>query len=230
MSGQDERKGDATVNRPTTQPTNRGWILAALLALAVAGCSELLSEPFEYGEVEVTTVLDSGEPLGGVHLVLYSGTRVHQQASSDDNGYSRFRFVPPGALGVSVEPPLGFRLPGASYTTFSMNEGDRREVTFTFDTCLGSIAVLVVDDEAEPVADAGLLLYAPRGELEDVRTDAAGRYDFVDILCGGGYAVKVTPPAGYSVEEGPGSSYHDGLAVDEGPPVELLFTLAVEGD
>jgi hypothetical protein len=221
---------DTSMNRFPNRSMNRRWILVALIALPAGGCSELLSEPFEYGEVQVTTVLDSGEPLGGVHLVLYSGTRVHQQASTDDNGYSRFRFVPPGALGVSVEPPLGFRLPGASYTTFTMNEGDRREVTFTFEACLGSIAVLVVDDEGEPVPDAGLLLYAPRGELEDVRTDAAGRYDFVDILCGGGYAVKVTPPPGYSVEEGPGSSYNDGLTVGEGAPVELVFTLAVEGD
>lgn len=204
-----------------------GHLGLAVICLVATGCSLLLTDAFEYGTVEVTAQTDSGEPIPGVGMLLYSGTRHLATGDTDESGRFVFTFVPEGDLGVHSTWPADVQEPDPSYQTFRMREGESHSVIFTIEVCVGtgSIFVRTVDEDGAPVGDVHLNLYDPHEILEDVRTDAGGTYDFFDVPCGGPYGVQLAPPGGYEVDPGPGGRYIDALFIEDGTVHELVFVL-----
>lgn len=200
-------------------------ITTATLLLAAAACSELFTQPFEYGTVEVSAERGSGEPLPGVRIALYSGTRILDQGTSDSHGHLTFRLVPFGHLGVSAAVTGLVLQPNYQFVTFRMAEGAHQRVAFIFVACEESVSVLVLDNGGEPIRGAELSIYSPQEVVATGSTDVSGRHDFMPVPCGN-YGVRVQAPSGYAVTEGPGSSYIDGLLVEDGAQIEVVFTLS----
>jgi hypothetical protein len=196
-------------------------IVIAVLLLATAACSELFTEPFDYGTVEVSTERTSGGPARGVHLVLYSGTRVLDQGYSDEDGRLTFRLVPFGNLGVAAGTAGLSLRPSYQFVTFRMDEGGVQRVSFSFVPCEGSISIQVLDDASEPVQGAEVSVYSPERTVGTDFSDASGRHRFEGLPCGN-YGAHVRAPSGYTA----GTSFIDGLEVEDGALIEVVFTLS----
>ncbi|SVB52502.1 uncharacterized protein METZ01_LOCUS205356, partial [marine metagenome] len=96
--------------------------------------------------------------------------------------------------------------------------------SFTVEPCRGEIGVRVEDENSDPVSGALLELYALNRTWDQDFTGANGVLTFTQA-CGMEVGVRVTPPAGYTVPEGRGSSFYDGLRPDIDGRVELVFRL-----
>lgn len=198
------------------------FVLAAL-ALGAASCSEYFTDPWEWGRVDVTVTFQTGEPAPGVDLTFFSGTRVLDRAFTDDEGRHTFGFGPWGPLGVAVTTPR-FQ-PGYQVQTFRMEEGGHRELSFTVVHCVGDLLVLVEDEEGAPVPGAQLTLYTWQEVVQVADVDEFGAFRFVGLDCDN-YGVRIAPPPGFTVEEGPGSSWIDGLIVQDGEELVATFILS----
>lgn len=200
-------------------------IVIAVLLLATSACSELFTEPFDYGTVEVSTERTSGGPATGVHLVLYSGTRILDQGFSDEEGRLTFLLVPFGNLGVAAGTEGLSLQPSYQFVTFRMDEGGVQRVSFSFVPCEGSISIEVLDDASAPVQGAEVSVYSPERMVGTAFTDASGRHRFEGVPCGN-YGAHVRAPSGYTAEDGAGTSFIDGLEVEDSALIEVVFTLS----
>ena len=93
--------------------------------------------------------------------------------------------------------------------------------SFTVEACRGEVGVRVEDENSDPVSGALLELYALNRTWDQDFTGANGVLTFTQA-CGMEVGVRVTPPAGYTVPEGRGSSFYDGLRPDIGGRVEAI--------
>lgn len=110
---------------------------SVVLTLAVAAftaCVGITSPGYDYAEIEVVVTDQSGAPVPGTGLTLYTGVRQHAFSQTDASGRHTFRYVPPGAYGVATGPPAGYLAPGTtSYVdTLTILRGARRRVEFEF--------------------------------------------------------------------------------------------------
>ena len=127
---------------------------------------------------------------------------------------------------LSVYGPPGSHVPPVTAGPFAPVEGGVVELTVQLGTaCVGSIRALAVDGADAPVAGAGVDLYTIHGIERSGTTSAGGEVAFADVTCGISYGVAVRPPAGYTVPEGAGSSWFDGLSVTSGEELTVTFRL-----
>ncbi len=210
-------------------PEARHFAVAMGLLLATASCSELVSDGFDYGNMNVRVARRSGEPVPGVRLVLYTGTQVMSYGESDETGRFSFEFVPPGEYGVRAVPEEPFVTSTGQASTWQdgirMEEGGRTEVSFTLlKHGPGTIRVQVRDASGAPVPGTDVALYAHYGDVAGGVTGLAGEHEFAEIPFGG-YGVRVETGLGYVTPPGRGSSFVDGLVVDAGSVETLEFTV-----
>ncbi len=189
----DARPGAPAASAPPSTPAR---VLALGLALVVGGCDEVLTEPFTYGEVEVEAVRRSGDPVPGVALTLYSGTRHLGFGATGSDGRARFERVPAGPMGVYAEADsLQYRpLDGAAgfVRTLRMEEGGREVVTFTYLRIgPGSLRVEVLDPEGRGLEGIPVEVYSPQGVVEARSTPASGVFT-LEGLPFGSYGVRAT--------------------------------------
>ncbi len=204
------------------------FTVAGLLSIMLGGaCAEAVITPFQYGSVEVTA-LSNGEPVPGIQLTLYTGTRHLGYGSTNDEGRFVFESVPAGIMGVAAVLQADHHVglaPEFRAETFEMREGGRETVQLAYDTCQGTIRVSVVDDQQVPLPGVEVVLYTSAGVLERAPTDSGGTRVFTRLRCDTAHGVYVTPPAGYSLVPGPGSSYFDGLVLQSGQEIPVQFRL-----
>lgn len=195
-----------------------------LAATLLAGCSELVEEPYDYGTVEVVAHRRSGEGVPGVGLVLYTGTRQLDFGATDSQGRARFDYVPFGNLGVFATPPDGYRplsFATGYVSTFPMDEGERQEVSFTYlKFGPGSVAARVTDTDGTPLEGIPLHLYSPSEVVQEGETDASGELRFVDVPFGH-YGVRAELRRGFTVPR----VFRDGLIVEDGVEERAEFIL-----
>lgn len=200
-------------------------LLAPFAALpALSGCSEYFTDPYDWGTVEAWVLDQTGAPVADASLTLYSGTRHLGIARTDADGYHRFRFVPPGSLGVSVSPPSPAANPQYQFTTFRMEEGQHRELTFHVSLCEGGIRVSVADPHGAAAQGVEVQLYRWDGGVARQATDAAGQVRFAELPCDN-YGVRLLPSEGFDFEEGAGSSWVDGLSFEHQEELEVSFVV-----
>lgn len=184
------------------------------------------------GAVVVRIVQTTGAPLSGVLVTLYDPAAIHGTARTDATGIAVFNAVPFGVYGVSVARPFLFRdfrtlgdSAGAFRDDLIVDAGARDSVSFVFTKCAGSIRVSAVDQNGAPVRGSTAVAYTSTSELAGQQTAADGRATFVDIPCVTQVGVRITAPAGYSVVQGRGSSFVDGLTFTAGQVVDVNFRL-----
>jgi len=194
--------------------------------MVAAGCGEFLVDPFEYAEIEVVTVRRSGEPAPGVGLTLYTGTRELERVVTGSEGRYLFRLVPAGGTGVFAEPPPDLYRPidlaDGYFVTTRVREGDRLRFTFSYlKYGDGEVVARVREPDGTPVAEVPLLLYDPRGIVEEGRTASDGSFAFAPVPLGD-YGVFALPTPGITYPDGP-MAIADGLVIDEGHREEVVF-------
>lgn len=221
-----ERRRETVAREPRTRAMPRPTAAAAALALVLlGGCSDLLREPYEYGEVVVSVTRRDGEPIAGTELILYTGRRPMEYGETGPDGRVVFDFVPIGQYGVEIRPPDGFELPAGARTNvdaIQVDEGARETLDFTLlKVGPGDIHVRVLDDAGDPLSDLQLWLYTSEGPVAEGRTDASGEHAFLDVPFGD-YGVRVDPRLGLL----PVRAHADGIVIEEG--VDERITLELE--
>jgi hypothetical protein len=195
--------------------------LLPLLALAtlLTACDELLPPAYRYGTVEVEAVRRNGEPVPGVRLTLFTGTRHLGYGVTDERGRYRFEFVPEGQLGVQAAPPEDYRpvdLASGFVRTISMAQGGEQQVSFSYLRFgPGSVLARVETPTGQPVPGIRVQVYSNDGVQGEAVTNAQGEHRFTGLPLGV-YGVFAFPTARYLHPEGRPLAVVEGLLIDEG--------------
>ncbi len=202
-------------------------LLVSLLFLPA--CAEMVTDILEYGSVEVEVVQRDGEPVPGAKLILYNSLQLMAQGVTDESGRHLFEFVPPNQYGIRLLPGVGYIFEegrGASFIDgLWIGEGEVHTHSLTVLGCSPEIQVRVEDEAGFPVPGAGLELYTTHEILATGASGADGLFTFSAFACGMEYGVRVQPPQGYTVVEGRGSSFIDGIRLDTDEKLQITFRL-----
>jgi hypothetical protein len=194
----------------------------------------LVVEKYGWGRLRLRVVDQLGAAVPPMRAVVYTGNQLVADAQLDSSGVLQVDSLRADLpYGVRIVPPVpyGYRLNearGESYLDqVTLQDATTREVTLRLQRLVerGSIRVTVVDDANAPVRDARVVVYISSGLVRDLRTDAAGVISATDLVAGQEHGVRVVPPAGYTVTEGAGLSFVDGVVLRAGEQRALTFRL-----
>lgn len=195
------------------------WVGAVL---AVAGCSEVVGEGYDYGTIAVRATVGDSLPVANVRVEMYNWQRTLAVGTTDANGRYDFDFVPFGEVGVRSYAPPGHV--ATDHDGIVVPPGGRIEVPLNFyRPCCGVVRVRTQDDLGQPVPETGLVLYAATLTSIEAETGADGQHVF-DELPEELYGVQIKPPAGYRLPTG-SRNYVDGLTVSPSSDTTLVITL-----
>ena len=182
------------------------------------------------GAVVVHVAQSDGTPLSGVTVQLYDSRKIDGVATTDVAGRAVFNLVPFGLYGVTVIRPFLYRdylRPADSLTSSRDNllveQGSRDSVDFSFARCAGAVRATVQDSTGAPVPNTAVELYTSTDVLGDGKTGPDGQFVFAPVACAIQLGVRINPPAGYSVTQGRGSSFIDGLTPANGATINAVF-------
>ena len=182
------------------------------------------------GTITVRVAQLDGTPLSGIPVGLYDPAKLDATATTDSAGRATFNLVPFGAHGVSILRPLfyrDYRVPSDSLTSFRDNviveDGSRDTVVFTLAKCAGTLGALAIDQFGSPVANVATDFYTSTALLKTGKTGVDGQIVYGPVPCAVQFGVRINPPAGYSVAEGRGSSFIDGITLTNGATVTATF-------
>jgi hypothetical protein len=167
-----------------------------------------------------------------VPVTLYSPTAVIGKSTTDVVGRTTFANVPFGVYGVVIERPTLFRdyvAPNDSITSFQDNiivDGGFADTTsFPMRRCVGTLRAVLLDDSGAGVPAATVLFYSSSSQLNLAVTGSSGIVSFPAAPCALQLGMYVTPGAGYTIVEGRGSRFIDGLTLKNGATVQATFHL-----
>lgn len=180
------------------------------------------------GRITVSVRDNSGRVVPNAKLFAYNNEGIVDSALTAANGVQVFSNLPCLDHGVRVRAPGGWvaeETRGSAYVDGLMiHRGTALSATLTLRVCRATIRVRVQDASAAPVTGAMITLYTADSTYRVVGSGADGAVLFDGIPCRE-YGVMVTPPAGFSVAAGKGSSYFDGIRIDNGETAERTFVL-----
>ncbi len=204
-------------------------VVYAVAALALAGCGDLFTPEFQYGEVEVLVARRSGVGVPGVELTLYTGTRHLGYGITNDEGRFVFGFVPAGQIAVLADPPEGFRpvdLANGFIESVTLSEGATASFEFTYlKEGTGSVAVRVTEDSGKAIPGVRLQLNTGAGAVATGMTGSTGEHTF-DALPLDHYSVFAFPSGSLFFRDGSPLGIVDGLLIDDGHREVVEFTLS----
>lgn len=184
------------------------------------------------GSLVAVVIEPTGTPIRGVAVTASSPTGVDATAPTDSAGVVRFSNLPFGVYGLTVQRPPPYRdfvtpddSPSVRRDGLVVNAGSTDTATFRLSKCAGTLTALASDGTGLPVPNATIKIYTPTEQLAQLTTDATGRISFPNAPCVIAFSVSITPPAGYTVPSGPGSSFVDGLTVAKNASVSVTFRL-----
>ena len=184
------------------------------------------------GSVTVQVIETGVAGITGVPVTLYSPAAVNGKAITDGSGRATFTDVPFGVYGVVIERPLFFRdyvTPRDSVSSYHDNvivdQGFADTTSFLMRRCMGTMRAVLVDDSGAGVPAATVLFYSSDGELGLGVTGPSGIVSFPAAPCAVQLGMYVTPGLGYTVPEGRGSRFIDGLTLTNGATVQAMFHL-----
>jgi hypothetical protein len=130
--------------------------------------------------------------------------------------------------GVRLVPPRGYRLgEGRGISFFDdvlLGDGETRTLTFRPQrTGRGQLQVRVLDDADQPVRQVRVTLYTATAIERELFTGADGQATIGDVITEGEYGVRVLAPPGYSIADGRGQSFVDGVRLSDGETRALVF-------
>ena len=170
----------------------------------------------------------SGAPVMEHTVRLYSSTATLELKDTGADGVAVFDSIPCGNFGIALVQRPGWIFEEGRGLSFHdgisvINQSDQG-FSFSIESCSGEVGSRVEDQNSDPVSGALLELYATNRTWDQDITGAAGALTFTGA-CGMEVGVKVTPPTGYTVQQGRGLSFFDGLNPDPGGRVEVVFRL-----
>ena len=182
------------------------------------------------GDLTVRVLDESGGSVADHPLILYRSSGIVEEGRTGGGGERAFGPLPCRGFGIALVRFPGWNFEEGRGTSFidgiEVTSGSSQAFTFYVERCLASIRASVVDGAGASVAGASVALFTSLEEVIRRETDASGAVVFTEVGCGIEYGVKVIPPAGYTVEEGRGSSFFDGLFPSKGE--ELVVTFRVD--
>jgi hypothetical protein len=169
-----------------------------------------------------------GVPVTEHPIRLYSSTSTLELEDTGADGVTVFDSIPCGNFGIALTQRPGWTFeqgPGLSFHD-GISVTDQSDQTFSFsvEPCSGDVGIRVEDENSNPVSGALLQLYANDRIWDQDVTSADGVLLFTRA-CGMEVGVKVTPPSGYTVQQGRGFSFFDGLNPESGGRIEVVFRL-----
>lgn len=181
------------------------------------------------GGIGVAVRDEAGRGVSGAPIRLYSAISVIRDAVTGVDGTFRFTPVTCGEYGVTIMPRAGYTVAAGRGNSFVdgvlLRRGGSPSVSLAVRSCAATLNVSVRDASGVAVAGATLSLYNARGPLASLVTGSSGTVSFPAVLCGEDVGVNVTPPAGYSVPPGNGSSFFDGIRLTNGAVGSQVFVL-----
>ena len=182
------------------------------------------------GDLKVRVLDESGGSVADHPLILYRSSGVVEEGRTGSGGERTFGPLPCRGFGIALVRIPGWKFEEGRGTGFidgiEVTRGSSQAFTFYVERCVANIRASVVDGAGTSVGGASLALFTAREEVIRRETDASGTVVFTEVGCGIEYGVSVTPPEGYAVEEGRGSSFFDGLVPSKGE--ELVVTFRVD--
>jgi len=170
----------------------------------------------------------SGSPVTEHPLRLYSSTATLELRDTGVNGEAVFDSIPCGDFGITLLQRPGWIFEEGRGLSFhdgiSVINQSNQGFSFSVESCSGEIGIRVEDQNSDPVSGALVELYANNRTWDQDATGADGALTFTDA-CGMEVGVKVTPPTGYTVQQGRGFSFFDGLNPEPGGQIEVVFRL-----
>ncbi len=204
------------MTRTRSRAIARAFVL--LLAPLLAGCSDLLTDTYDYGHVQVVVTDRSGAPAPGLNLVFYNSHRHTGYGQTDGAGRVEFDFVPEGNYGVYLTMNHQYVAPSLEDWDYRdsivLGAGAAEVVEFTVYTRgAGTVQVAALDETGAPVADVGVTLIAraAAGEVgpptADEEPEPGNRHTLTgvdgialfDDVGWGAYRVEAAAPEGYAV-------------------------------
>ena len=181
------------------------------------------------GTLEARVADPAGAPVAGYPVHLYNADSVLEEGVTGADGVRSFGPLFCREFGLR----LGRLLPwfyeegrGKDfYDGIRITRGSLQTFPFVVNRCAGTIRVRVQDSESNGVPGAGLTFFTSERVVAQGVTDGAGAFAFSDAACGVGYGVSVQPPSGYSVQEGRGFSFFDGIFLQDGEETFVTFQL-----
>lgn len=191
-------------------------LAAFVLVVVASGCSQLLTDTPRRTEVIVAVKDAGGAPMPDLPLILYTGDRPVQYASTGEDGRFRFEEVPYGVYGVSVDRPPSYVDLGEPINVFVdgllINATPLDTIRFVLAKCEGTVSVQVLDATGNPASSLPVYLYRLDGIVRDTITGVDGTVNFTKVHCGD-YGVAVPPTYGYVIKNVRGFGFADGLRI-----------------
>ena len=159
---------------------------------------------------------------------LYSSTETLELISTGADGVAVLDSINCGNLGIALVQRPGWTFQEGRGLSFYdgisvINQSDQG-FSFSVESCSGEVGSRVEDQNSDPVTGALLELYATNRTWDQDGTDADGALTFTGA-CGMEVGVKITPRAGYTVQQGRGFSFFDGFNPEPGGRIEVVFRL-----
>ena len=140
--------------------------------------------------------------------------------------------MPQGNYGIVITRPIPYRdfvTPGDSTYTYldgiGIAGGLPDTIRFVLSECDGTVAATVEDQTGAAVPGARVILYTSTIDIATLASDSAGKAAFTTAPCVSALGLRVTPPAGYTVVEGRGTSAFDGIIITNGAQRSFTFQL-----
>jgi len=170
----------------------------------------------------------SGVPVTEHPIRLYSSTAILELKDTGVDGVAVFDSIPCGNFGIALVQRPGWIFEEGRGLSFLdgisvINQSDQG-FSFSIESCSGEVGIRVEDQNSDPVRGALLELYATNRTWDQDVTGADGALTFTGA-CGMEVGVRITPPAGYTVQQGRGFSFFDGLNPEPGGRIEVVFRL-----
>lgn len=210
-------------------------LVLTCLALGAAACDQLVTSPSRYTAVDVRTERRDGSAVPGAQVILFTGQRIMQYATTDAQGNALLERVPEGpAYGVRVVKPDGYefleRLLGGPPSDAVIGIALSHDSTPTLKFRLlkvgpGTATARVVDQAGASVPAADVELYASSGVIKRGKTATDGQVSFSAVPFGQ-YGVRAYLPVAYRDFDDPATVWQDGLVIEDG--VTATGTLAMK--
>ena len=180
------------------------------------------------GTVRATVQDASGAPFPEYPIQLYASKGDPDVKDTGTDGMAVFDSIACGDRGLALgETPGWFFEDGRGlsfYDGISVTHQSDQTFFFSVKRCSGEISIRVEDEGGAAVSGAVLELYSADRTWDQDTSGNDGHSTFTEA-CGMEVGVKIIPPSGYTVPQGRGLSFFDGLRPDLDGTVELVFRL-----
>ena len=158
----------------------------------------------EKGGLQILKTDDDGNPLSGVGITLYdSAKRSLSTKTTDSSGVVSFSDLPLGNYYYAETSALPGYVPDSTMYPVTISSSTQMvQKTLTNSLGKGSLKIVKVDENGNPIASTGFCLYDSEGNrLKSGGTDSSGVLIFNDLPLGDYYYQESFAVPGYAMDD-----------------------------